>query len=278
MAVEVKKQAVTTAQAEQKAIEKAKQLSFKNLIKAPAVQKSLMESLGDALKVKEFTTAIIATVNTSKDLQNCEGNSIISAALYAESHKLSFLPQLGQAYLVPFRDGKEGVMKATLIIGWRGYYQLALRSGWYKSIEITPVKEGELISHNPFTGECELKALDDAVRDSTRTIGYYAYFELLNGFKKSMYWSKEKMEAHALKYSKGYKAKSGYTYWEKDFDEMALKTMVRQLVGRYGIMSTEMQSAYSNDMTVQPDITLDTDEEPEEPIYFDAETGELIDE
>ena len=91
---------------------------------------------------------------------------------------------------------------------------------------------------------------DDEKREKLPTIGYYAYYEYLNGFKKAIYWSKEKMEAHALKYSMGYKAKKGYTFWEKDFDSMALKTMLRQLISKYGIMSIDLQNAYENDMAV----------------------------
>lgn len=282
MPVEARKQTVTAPAAQVQGmnteVEKAKKLTFSTLVKSNAVQDALMGTLGDAMHVKTFTASIISAVNTNRDLQNCDGMSIISAALLGESLKLSPSPQLGQYYLVPFKNTKLGITQATFQIGWKGYYQLALRSGQYRALEATPVKEGELIKHNPFTGECILEPLDDTVRDDAKTIGYYAFFELNNGFKKSMYWSKEKMEAHALKYSKGYAAKKGYTFWEKDFDGMACKTMFRQLIGKYGIMSIEMQEAFTNDMTVQPDITKANKPDAEEPIYFDAETGEVIDE
>ena len=280
MTVEAKKQTVatTTPAGVNTEVDKAKQIGFSTLIKSKSVQDALMGTLGDAMHVKTFTSSIISAVSTNRDLQKCDGMSIISAALLGESLKLSPSPQLGQYYLVPFKNTKLGITQATFQIGWKGYYQLALRSGQYRALEVTPVKEGELIRHNPFTGECILDPLDDAVRDDAKTIGYYAFFELNNGFKKSMYWSKEKMEAHALKYSKGYAAKKGYTFWEKDFDAMACKTMYRQLIGKYGIMSIDMQKAFTNDMTVQPDVTRHDAAEPEEPIYFDAETGEVIDE
>ena len=280
MTVEAKKQTVatTTPAGVNTEVDKAKQIGFSTLIKSKSVQDALMGTLGDAMHVKTFTSSIISAVSTNRDLQKCDGMSIISAALLGESLKLSPSPQLGQYYMVPFKNTKLGITQATFQIGWKGYYQLALRSGQYRALEVTPVKEGELIRHNPFTGECILDPLDDAVRDDAKTIGYYAFFELNNGFKKSMYWSKEKMEAHALKYSKGYAAKKGYTFWEKDFDAMACKTMYRQLIGKYGIMSIDMQKAFTNDMTVQPDVTRHDAAEPEEPIYFDAETGEVIDE
>lgn len=282
MPVEARKQTVTAPTAQVQGmnteVEKAKKLTFSNLVKSNAVQEALMGTLGDAMHVKTFTASIISAVNTNRDLQQCDGMSIISAALLGESLKLSPSPQLGQYYMVPFKNTKLGITQATFQIGWKGYYQLALRSGQYRALEVTPVKDGELVSYNPFTGECILEPLNDADRENATTIGYYAYFELINGFKKSMYWSKEKMEAHALKYSKGYAAKKGYTFWEKDFDAMACKTMYRQLIGKYGIMSIDMQKAFTNDMTVQPDVTRHDAAEPEEPIYFDAETGEVIDE
>jgi recombination protein RecT len=163
------------------------------------------------------------------------------------------------------------------VLGWKGYYQLALRSGQYRNLDAVAVKEGELEDYNPITGEIKLNPISDPVaREHAKTIGYYAFFELVNGFKKQMYWSKEKMEQHALKYSQGYRAKKGYTFWERDFDSMALKTMYRQLIGKYGIMSIDMQTAYANDTTIQPSIL----EDDEAPIYFDAEinetTGEVM--
>lgn len=259
-----------------KALAEAKKLSFASLIKSDKVQASLAGTLGDAMRAKTFTASLISAVNTNTALRECEGMSTISAALLGESLKLSPSPQLGHYYLVPFKDNKAGVTKATFQLGWKGYYQLALRSGQYRNIDAVAIKEGELEEYNPVTGEIKINpTIDPVARENAKTIGYYAFFELVNGFKKQMYWSKEKMEAHALKYSKGYSAKKGYTFWEKDFDGMALKTMYRQLIGKYGIMSIDMQTAYSADMTVQPDITTD-----DAPVYFDsvdAETGEIID-
>ena len=183
--------------------------------------------------------------------------------------------------MVPFNDSKSGTTKATFQLGWKGYYQLALRSGQYKHLDAVAVKEGELIGYNPITDEINLEPIGDPLaREKAKTIGYYAHFELNNGFTKAMYWPKEKMEAHALTYSQGYKAKRGYTFWEKDFDSMALKTMYRQLISKYGIMSIEMQKAFVNDMTIQGDINAASDEGGE-PIFFDsaevidAETGEM---
>ena len=113
------------------------------------------------------------------------------------------------------------------------------------------IKEGELIRFDPLNEEIEVSLIEDEqAREQAPTIGYYAMFEYVNGFRKALYWSRAKMEAHALKYSKGYQAKKGYAFWEKDFDGMAYKTMLRQLISKWGIMSIEMQSAIDADMAV----------------------------
>ena len=262
-----KKQTIATASNDDKKLEK---VHFSTLIKSESVQKALVGTLGDAMHAKTFTSSLISAVSTNPQLSECNGMTIISAALLGESLKLSPSPQLGQYYMVPFKDNKTGTKKATFQLGWKGYYQLALRSGQYKRIDAVPIKEGELKEYNEITGDIQLDPITDPIqREHAKTTGYYAYFELLNGFKKSMYWSKEKMEAHAEKYSMGYRAHKGYTFWEKDFDAMALKTMYRQLIGKYGVMSVDMQKAYSNDMTIQPDVTLNDDVEPAE--FFDAD-------
>ena len=136
-------------------------------------------------------------------------------------------------------------------LGYKGYIQLALRSGYYKKLNVMAIKEGELVSFNPLEEDIEVNLIqDERQREEARTTGYYAMFEYLNGFRKAMYWSREKMESHALKYSRGYQAKKGFTFWEKDFDGMAYKTMLRQLISKWGIMSIEMQTAFDNDMAV----------------------------
>lgn len=257
------------------ALTKAKKVQFQAIIKNANVQQNIMSTLGDAAKAKTFTSSLISAVSTNPQLRECEGMSIISAALLGESLNLSPSPQLGQYYMVPFKDTKSGTTKATFQLGWKGYYQLALRSGQYRNIDAVAIKEGELDHYDPITGEISITAINDPIeRENAKTVGYYAYFELLNGFKKCIYWPREKMEAHALKYSMGYRAKKGYTFWEKDFDAMALKTMYRQLISKYGIMSIEMQQAFVNDMTVQS--SPETAEDTAEPIYFDSETGEAI--
>ena len=139
-----------------------------------------------------------------------------------------------------------------------GYIQLAIRSGQYKKLNAMAIKEGELINYDPLNEEIEVRLIEDELeRESAPTIGYYAMFEYLNGFHKAIYWSKDKMMAHANKYSQGFRARKGYTFWEKDFDGMAIKTMLRQLISKWGVMSIEFQKAYEADMGVVRDDTVE---------------------
>lgn len=200
---------------------------------------------------QRFISSIVSAVQTNPALKECTNQSILSGALLGESLKLSPSPQLGQYYLVPFKDNKLGVTQATFQLGYKGYIQLAIRSGQYKKLNVLAIKEGELIRFDPLNEDIEVNLIaDEEERENAPTIGYYAMFEYTNGFRKAIYWSRAKMETHALKYSKGYKAKKGYTFWEKDFDSMAFKTMLRQLISRWGIMSIDMISALDADMTV----------------------------
>lgn len=211
------------------------------------------QSLGAASK-QRFITSVISAVNNNPTLQECTNQSILSGALLGESLKLSPSPQLGQYYLVPFNDNKKGKV-AQFQLGYKGYIQLAIRSGQYKKLNVLAIKEGELIRFDPLNEEIEVKLIDnEEEREQANTIGYYAMFEYVNGFKKALYWSKSKMEAHALKYSAGYandkKKGTAWTFWSKDFDGMAYKTMLRQLISKWGVMSIEMMTAMDSDYAV----------------------------
>lgn len=228
-----------------------------------------------------FIASIVSAVQVNSGLQECTNPSILSAALLGESLKLSPSPQLGQYYMVPFRNNKKGCKEAQFQLGYKGYIQLAIRSGQYKKLNVLAIKDGELVRFDPLNEEIEVNLIDDEeVREEAKTIGYYAMFEYTNGFRKAMYWSKKKMEAHALKYSKGYAAKKGYTFWEKDFDGMAYKTMLRQLISKWGIMSIDMQNAMESDMAViHEDGTKDyVDTVSEENIVADQDLQEAVEE
>lgn len=244
-------------------------VQFQAFIKNEAVLKNISETLGSETKTKRFVASVISAVSTNPTLQECQAPTIVSAALLGESLNLSPSPQLGHYYLVPFKDKKAGVTNATFQLGYKGYIQLAIRSGQYKKMNVIAIKDGELIGYNPLDEELQVELIEDEYqREQRPTIGYYAMFELINGFRKTMYWSKRKMMAHAEKYSTAFKFNGGAealkklengeipekelwkysSFWFKDFDGMAFKTMLRQLISKWGIMSIEMQSAYVNDM------------------------------
>ena len=226
----------------------AQRPKFSVMISTPGYQKMINNTLRDPKKVQRFVSSITSAVAINPALQECDPSTILSGALLGESLGLSPSPQLGQYYLVPFRNAKKGCMDAQFVLGYKGYVQLALRSGYYKRLNVISVKAGELVSFDPLTEEVDICINpDELARENSATIGYLAMFEYLNGFKKVIYWSREKMEAHALRYSKGYAAKKGYTFWEKDFDAMAFKTMLRQLISKWGVMSIDLQTAFEAD-------------------------------
>lgn len=247
---------------------------FTAVIQSDAYKNLINNTLGDPKRAAGFVTAITSAVSTNPALQECDASTILSAGLLGESLQLSPSPQLGQYYLVPFNDRKNGRKVAQFQLGYKGYVQLAIRSGQYKKLNAMAIKEGELISYDPLNEEIEVQLIqNDRQRENAPTIGYYAMFEYLNGFRKTLYWSKEKMDAHAKTYSQGYAAdlRNGtkYTFWSKNYDDMAIKTMLRQLVSKWGVMSVDFQKAYEADMGVvseKGDIEyVDVDNEPFEP-------------
>lgn len=232
-----------------------------------------------------FISSIISAVNNNQSLQECTNASIVSAALLGNSLNLSPSPQLGQYYMVPFNDNKTGTKVAQFQLGYKGYIQLAIRSGQYRKLNVLSIKEGELVRFDPLNEDIEVNLItDENEREKAETAGYYAMFEYTNGFRKAMYWSKEKMKAHALKYSQGYasdlKKGTKWTFWSKDFDGMAYKTMLRQIISKWGIMSIDMQTAIDGDMAViNEDGTysyVDTDfgtQTPGMDVYEEVDSG-----
>lgn len=236
-------------------VAKNQKQTFSAFLATDAMKKKVNEMVGGE-KGQQFVTAIISAVSANPQLAECDNASIVSAALVGQALNLSPSPQLGQFYMVPFNDSKRGCKVAQFQIGYKGYIQLAIRSGQYKKLNVLAIKKGELKKYDPLNEEIEVELIENEEdREKEETIGYYAMFEYLNGFRKTLYWSKEKMEAHALKYSMGYRAKKGYTFWKKDFDGMAYKTMLRQLISKWGIMSIDltMQKALESDMAVVND-------------------------
>lgn len=249
---------------------KTQKQTFSAFLSTDAMKKKINEMVGGE-KGQQFITAIISAVSTNPQLAECDHSTILSAALVGQALNLSPSPQLGQYYMVPFNDNKRGCKVAQFQIGYKGYIQLAIRSGYYKKLNVLAIKEGELVKYDALNEDIEVKLIEDEEeREKAPTIGYYAMFEYLNGFRKTLYWTKKHMEAHAEKYSMGYKAHKGYTFWEKDFDGMAYKTMLRQLISKWGIMSVDMQKAMESDMAeIKEDGTyeyVDNEFEVTEPV------------
>ncbi len=235
-----------------------------------AVKKQINQVVGGKNGTR-FISSIVSAVQSTPALQECTSPSIVNAALLGEALNLSPSPQLGQFYMVPFDNRKKGCKEAQFQLGYKGYIQLAERSGYYKKLNVLAIKEGELIRYDPLDEEIEVELIDDdVIREETPAMGYYAMFEYENGFRKTMYWSKKKMMAHAEKYSPAFSRNGGAktlelleqgkipekdlwkysSFWFKDFDGMALKTMLRQLISKWGIMSIDLQKAIDKDMAV----------------------------
>ena len=262
-------------------VAKKKATGFTAYLTADAVKEQINKVVGSKNGTR-FISSIVSAVNNNKELQTCSNSSILSAALLGESLNLSPSPQLGQYYLVPFNN-KDGKV-AQFQLGYKGYIQLAIRSGQYKKINVLSIKEGELVRYDPLNEEIEVNLIEDEEeREKAPTIGYYAMFEYVNGFKKSMYWSKAKMEAHAIKYSAGYAADkrkgNQYTFWSKDFDGMAYKTMLRQLISKWGIMSIDLVTAIDADMAIVNEDGSKSYVEVEEEMnnYTENEPEKIID-
>ena len=264
---------------------------FSVMVSTPAYQKLINNTLKDQNRAQRFVAAITSAVAVNPALQECDPATVLSGALLGESLGLSPSPQLGQYYLVPYENRKKGCKDAQFQMGYKGYIQLALRSGCYKRLNVISVKAGELLRFDPLTEEIELNMIpNEDEREKAPTAGYLAMFEYLNGFKKTIYWSREKMVNHADRYSPAFsKNATGGKYpkvsfddycaknfpkgdewkyssfWYKDFDAMAYKTMLRQLISKWGIMSVELQKAFEEDSRQEQDAEYLQAEEPKLP-------------
>ena len=280
---------------------------FSVMISTPGYQKLINNTLKDQKRAQRFIAAITSAVAINPALQECDPATVLSGALLGESLGLSPSPQLGQYYLVPYDNKKKGCKDAQFQMGYKGYVQLALRSGYYKRLNVISVKAGELVHFDPLTEEIELNMIqDEDEREKTATIGYLAMFEYLNGFKKTIYWSRDKMINHADRYSpafsknatggkypkvsfedycaKNYPSVDEWKYssfWYKDFDGMAYKTMLRQLISKWGIMSIDLQKAFEEDSKQEQAEEYLQTEEPMIPVQqpdllTDAQTHESV--
>lgn len=249
-------------------------------LQSDAVKKNVISVVGEK-DAQRFISSVVSAVQTNPALQECTNGSILSAALLGQSLNLPQSPQIGMFYFVPYKNKEKGVTEAQFQISYKGLTNLAIRSGQYKKINAVEVKAGELVSYNPFEDTYELKPETDLKkRKELPTIGYYGFFELLNGYRKELYWSKEEMEAHAKRYSASYRNGWKSSIWSTDFDKMALKTITRQLISRFGIMSVDMQTAYVSDQAVldenlNPQYVDNVPDEPEKAVDVMADVVDV---
>ena len=244
---------LTIKQGAVKTAESQKAVTIQSLVSQENVKARFEELLGK--KAPGFISSLLAVVNNNKLLAKANPNTIIAAGAMAASLDLPINQNLGFAYIIPYKD------EAQFQMGYKGYIQLAMRTGQYQTINAAEVYEGEIIKQNRFTGEYEF-----GEKTSDKIVGYIAYFKLVNGFEKYLYMSIEEMQAHARKFSKNYKG--GTDKWGlTDFHSMAIKTVLKRLISKYGILSIEMQGqqmvdAITNDggkMTMKEDGTLEAD-------------------
>ena len=242
----IKKGAVQTAESQ-------KAVTIQSLVSQESVKARFEELLGK--KAPGFISSLLSVVNNNKLLAKANPKTVIAAGAMAASLDLPINQNLGFANIIPYGN------EAQFQMGYKGYIQLAMRTGQYQTINAAEVYEGEIVKQNRFTGEYEF-----GEKTSDKIVGYIAYFKLVNGFEKYLYMSIEEMQAHAKKFSKNYKG--GTDKWGiTDFHSMAIKTVLKRLISKYGILSIEMQGqqmvdAITNDggkITMHDDGTLEAD-------------------
>ena len=249
------------------------QTKFSMVVSQPNYQAMINSAIGDPARARSVVAGAVAAVSVNAELQKCKASTILACAFLGDSLNLSPSPQLGQFYMVPFKQkakyDRNGNMvrpeshTAQFVLGYKGYVQLALRSGEYRDLDAMEIKEGEYLGRDAMNRPIFRFIEDDEQRESAQTVGYMAYLETKTGFTKMLYWSKAKMMSHADTYSPAFSA-SAYeklingeipdgelwkysSFWYKSFDEMAKKTMLRQLISKWGVMSAEIQNAFSSD-------------------------------
>lgn len=239
---------------------------MKSVINAPSVQEQFQNALGEHKDA--FVASLIDLFTGDKQLQTCKPALVIAEALRAATLRLPLNKALGFAYIIVFNNSVKNedgswskVPTPTFVPGYKGYIQLAMRTGQYRTINADFVYEGEMRKVSKLTGEIAL----DGEKKSDKIIGYFCYFELLNGFNKTLFVSVEDMAAYALRYSPSFKGNkkpsaealiklaqanqpSSKVGWEGNFNDMALKTVIRRLLSKYGYLSVEMQNALSKDV------------------------------
>lgn len=200
---------------------------FKGLLNSGSIRAQLVNSLKE--NAGAFMSSMLDLYSTDGYLQECDPEAVAKECLKAAILNLPIVKSLGFAYIVPYKG------KPTFMIGYRGLIQLAQRTGQYKTINEGIIYDGELIGINKLSGEIDISGK----KKSDNVVGYFAYFKLINGFEKTVFMTKEDVEAWRDKYSPS--AKTQFSPWKTEFDSMALKTCLKRAISRFGIMSPEIQ-------------------------------------
>jgi len=221
---------------------------FNQTITNVKTQEYLQSVLGE--KKQAFVSNLTALVSNDKALQVCEPTTLMFAALKATALDLPLDNNLGFAYVIPYKNTRAGITEAQFQCGYKGIVQLAIRSGQFKTINVTDVREGELKGRDRMTGEVQVEWItDDSERAKAKIVGYMGYFKLLSGYEKTTYWSVEELEQHGVKYSQTYR--KGYGVWKDNFDSMCRKTVIKLMLNKGDApMSVEMQQAVKYDQSV----------------------------
>lgn len=214
---------------------------FNQKIQDERTQKYLTSVLGE--RKNTFVSNLTSLVGNSYQLQQCEPMTLMYSAMKATVLNLPLDANLGYAYVIPYKL-RNGVM-AQFQIGYKGFIQLALRSGLFSSLNVTDVRDGEIIEHDILSGTFVIKGKEN--REALPVVGYAAYFKLLNGFEKTLYMTVDQLNAHGAKYSKTF---SEGGLWQTDFDKMARKTVMKLLLNRWAPLSVEMAQAVQLDQSV----------------------------
>lgn len=227
------------------------QVSVKGIFERDAVKQKIQEMLGK--KAPGFITSVLQVTTNNQLLAKADPMTIYNSAMIAATLDLPINPNLGFAYIVPYKG------QAAFQMGYRGYIQLAQRTGQYEAINMVKIHENQFKSFNALTEELNC---DFTIQGSGKVVGYAAYFRLVNGFSKTAYWSVDQVTEHAKRFSQSFGSAS--SPWKTDFDAMAMKTVLKNTLAKWGILSIEMQLAVKTDQAVV------LDEKGQEVIYPDG--------
>lgn len=274
-------------------------MNFTKSINSSYVQNQLKQVLGK--NAGTFATSLVEVFTNDTQLQKCDQKKVIQEAIKAATLKLPLNKQLGYAYILVFNNwdktSRKSVPTPQIVLGYRGYIQLAMRTGQYKNINADVVYEGEMIGRDKLSGAIDLSG----EKVSEKVVGYFAHFETVNGFSKTLFMSLGEMAGYALKFSPSFKRNAeknplptvdalcdmandqavngpqqGKVGWEGDFNSMAIKTVLRRLLSKYGYLSIEMMSALAEDESSA--VEQRNEENNETKPVFDAQAVEIKEE